>query len=404
MTDKRLEQFQHLISTMEQGEFTELSENISGNDEISQLGESLIRLSKTLDSKFQHQMKMLELTQKLNEGLFLKDILEYVYTSFHAVIPYNRIGFALLEKEGKILRSHWSSSDSTNISLKQGFSQPMKGSSLEQIVQNGKPRIINDLEQYYLEKPNSISTRLILAEGVRSSLTCPLISMGKSIGFIFFFSSEKNCYADMHQDIFCSIAIQLSTVVEKSKLYEELYAVNKELKESRDAFKFQATHDALTGLWNRGAICEMLKKELARASRNGKGIALLMIDIDHFKRVNDTYGHQAGDEVLKEVSRRFESIKRCEDSVGRYGGEEFIVVFSDMNPADMERVSERYRNIIENTPISIPDNDLDLTVSLGLGLFLNATQASEQTLIKLADTALYSAKNSGRNQLQINQR
>lgn len=402
MTDQRIKQFQKFISTMEQGEFDALPEKISGNDEISQLGKSLIRLSKTLDSKFQHQIKMLKLSQKLNEGVFLNDILEYVYTSFHTIIPYNRIGFTLLEKEGKILRAHWSSSDSPNVKLRKGFSQPMKGSSLEQIVQSGNPRIINDLEQYYIEKPNSLSTRLILAEGVRSSLTCPLISMGKSIGFIFFSSSEQNCYADIHQTVFCSIANQLSTVVEKSKLYEELYAVNKELKESRDAFKLQATHDALTGLWNRGTICEMLKKELARAKRNEKGIALLMIDIDHFKRVNDTYGHQAGDEVLKEVARRFESIKRSEDSVGRYGGEEFIVVFADMNAADMERVSDRYRHIIEDTPINIPDNDLEITASLGLGLFLDAKQASEQTLIKLADTALYSAKNSGRNQLQVN--
>jgi diguanylate cyclase (GGDEF)-like protein len=387
---------------MEQGEFDALPEKISGNDEISQLGESLIRLSKTLDSKFQHQIKMLKLSQKLNEGVFLNDILEYVYASFHTIIPYNRIGFTLLEKEGKILRAHWSSSDSPNVKLREGFSQPMKGSSLEQIVQSGNPRIINDLEQYYIEKPNSISTRLILAEGVRSSLTCPLISMGKSIGFIFFSSNEQNCYADIHQAVFCSIANQLSAVVEKSKLYEELYAVNKELKESRDAFKLQATHDALTGLWNRGTICEMLRKELARARRNEKGIALLMIDIDHFKRVNDTYGHQAGDEVLKEVARRFESIKRSEDSVGRYGGEEFIVVFTDMNATDMERVSDRYRHIIEDTPIKIPGNDLEITASLGLGLFLDAKKASEPTLIKLADTALYSAKNSGRNQLQVN--
>lgn len=402
MTKQRIKQFQNIITAMEQGEFDALPEEIPGNDEISQLGESLIRLSKTLDRKFQHQIKMLELSHELNKGLFLKDVLEYVYTSFLAIIPYDRIGFSLLEKEDEILRAHWSSSNSTNVTLREGFSQAMKGSSLEKIVQSGTPRIINDLEQYYIENPNSVSTRLILAEGVRSSLTCPLISMGKSIGFIFFSSSKKSCYADIHQAVFCSIANQLATVVEKSKLYEELYAVNKELKESRDAFKLKATHDTLTGLWSRGTICEMLKKELARASRNEKGIALLMIDIDNFKQVNDTYGHQTGDEVLREVARRFESIRRSEDSVGRYGGEEFIVLFTDMNTTDMERVSERYRHIIEDTPISIPGNNLDITASLGLGLFRDAKQASEQTLIKLADTALYLAKDLGRNQLQVN--
>ena len=127
----------------------------------------------------------------------------------------------------------------------------MQGSSLEQIVESQEPRIINDLERYLIEKPESVSTRLIVAEGVRSSLTCPLVSMGKPIGFLFFSSNEKNCYADVHQDSFCSLASQLAAVVEKSQLYEELLQVNKELYESRDAFELQATHDALTGLWNR---------------------------------------------------------------------------------------------------------------------------------------------------------
>lgn len=401
MSDPRIKQLQQLISAMEQGDFS-LSSNIQGDDELSQLGKSLLHLSESIDKKFQYQIKMLEFTQKLNEGLFLTDVLEYIYNSFHDVIPYNRIGFALLEKEGKILRAHWANTDTTKRMLKEGFSQPMKGSSLTNIVTSKQPRIINDLEQYALDKPESASTRLIVAEGVKSSLTCPLISMGKPIGFLFFSSNEKNTYADIHQAAFCNLASQLSSVVEKSQLYEELYKANEELSESRDALEIQATQDALTGLWNRGAICQMLEKEIARSRRNNTGMALLMMDIDHFKRVNDEHGHQAGDDVLKEVAMRLKSVARQEDNVGRYGGEEFMVVFSNLNINNMEKVAERYRRIIEDELFKLPDNTLKVTMSLGLGWVSHTKDISEKTLINLADTALYSAKNAGRNQLKVN--
>lgn len=402
MSDPRINQIQELITSMEQGESI-LSEEIPGNDDIGRLGQSLHRLSQTIDQKFQYQLKILEFSQKLNEGLFLTEVLDYVYRSFKNVIPYNRIGFALLENEGKVLRAHWHSSDFNNISLDLGFSQKMKGSSLNQIIQSREPRIINDLEQYLIEKPESTSTRLIVSEGILSSLTCPLISKNKPVGFLFFSSAEKNCYANIHQDSFSILASQLSTVVEKSQLYEELFEMNKELNESRDSFKLQATHDALTGLWNRGTICQLLEKEIARASRNQNGVALLMIDIDHFKPVNDLYGHPAGDVVLKEVANRFKLVARSEDSVARYGGEEFIVVFAEIKRADLESVAERYRRVIEETPFSIPDKILKLTISLGLAWVPAANEVSEESIIELADRALYSAKNAGRNQLCINE-
>ncbi|MEH6442558.1 MAG: sensor domain-containing diguanylate cyclase [Oceanospirillaceae bacterium] len=401
MLDTRINQLQELVSSMQRGEFT-LSSNIQGDDEIALLGKSIINLSQSIDEKLRNQIKILEFTQKLNEGLFLTDILEYIYTSFHDVIPYNRIGFALLEQNGDVLRAHWLKSDSKKRFLKNGFSRPMQGSSLQEIVASKQPRIINDLEQYFLDKPNSVSTRLALAEGIRSSLTCPLISMGNPIGFLFFSSNEKNTYAHIHQAIFCNLADQLSSVVEKSKLYEKLYNANKNLSESRDALTIQATRDALTGLFNRGAISQLLEVAIARAHKNRDGIALLMMDIDHFKQVNDRYGHQAGDAILIEVAKRLKSVARRHDNVGRYGGEEFMVVFSDLQANNMEKVAERYRLVIEEQPFIIPGNALKITMSLGLSWMTYATHISEKVLVKLADTALYAAKDAGRNQLKIN--
>jgi diguanylate cyclase (GGDEF)-like protein len=295
---------------------------------------------------------MLELTQKLNDGLFLIDILDFIYDAFDEVIPYNRIGFALLEDNGATLRAHWAKSDSKKQFLKSGFSQPMKGSSLQEIFLSKKPRIINDLQKCLEQNPASKASKLALAEGVQSSLTCPLISMGKPIGFLFFSSKERNTYADIHQDIYSDLANQLSSVVEKSKLYEELFDSNKSINESLDALVVQASEDALTGLWNRGAIDQILKENLAHSKRNKSGIALLMMDIDHFKQVNDQYGHPAGDTILKEVASHFRTVARQGDNEGRYGGEEFMVVFTNLKPENMEKVTERYRLIIEEKTLN----------------------------------------------------
>ena len=352
--DPRIKQYQELVQSMQRGEFS-LPEAAFGDDDLGKLGDSLLRLSQSMDLKFRIQMKLLRFGAKLNEGVFVNDVLDNVFDTFRSVIPYNRIGFALLEKEASIIRSHWSRSDSDVIRLCKNFSQPMRNSSLKQILKTGQPRILNDLVAYLEENPDSASTRLVIEEGVQSSLTCPLLVMGKPMGFIFFSSFEKNTYADIHQSIFLRIASQLAAVLEKNKLYEELYKVNLELKKSRDDFKFQSQHDFLTDLWNRGASAALLDKEIARASRIGQGVGLLLADIDHFKQVNDQHGHQAGDLIIQEVAKRFKHASRTEDSVGRYGGEEFIVILSSIKQSEIEQVAERFRRIIGATPLKFSD-------------------------------------------------
>lgn len=162
-----------------------------------------------------------------------------------------------------------------------------------------------------------------------------------------------------------------------------------------------ATHDALTGLLNRGAILELLKKSFARAERTEEHLCVILIDLDFFKSVNDTYGHLAGDSVLKQVGARLLSCVRGYDEVGRYGGEEFIIVVHGIPLENAASLAERIRSKFEEEPIFFNDSHLIVTLSLGLSQYDKTTHEGIEQLLHQADIALYKAKDSGRNRVVI---
>lgn len=171
------------------------------------------------------------------------------------------------------------------------------------------------------------------------------------------------------------------------------------LVETAKALHAEATHDSLTGLWNRSAIIEILCRELARSQRQEADLALIMVDLDHFKRVNDTYGHLAGDAVLREVSRRMSSSVRIYDSIGRYGGEEFLVVLPGCNEDNALTLAERLRTSISDEPMDVCEGKISITASLGVGLSCDCKDA--EMLMRTADAALYRAKTAGRNRVLV---
>lgn len=173
------------------------------------------------------------------------------------------------------------------------------------------------------------------------------------------------------------------------------------LVEAREEMRFQATHDALTSLWNRGMIMELLGRELARSTREGKSTAILLADLDHFKQVNDTYGHLAGDEVLKETARRLLSSVRSYDFVGRYGGEEFLVVLNNCDPAFSLARAEEIRKTIARNPVQASGGPIPITMSLGLLLSQEWGSHPVEQLVHEADEALYAAKAAGRNCVKV---
>jgi diguanylate cyclase (GGDEF)-like protein len=164
---------------------------------------------------------------------------------------------------------------------------------------------------------------------------------------------------------------------------------------AREEMRFQATHDGLTSLWNRGVILELLERELIRSNRENKSTAILMGDLDHFKQVNDTYGHLAGDEVLKETARRLLSSVRRYDFVGRYGGEEFLVVLNNCDPAYSRKRAEAQR------PVESSSGPIPITMSLGLLISQEWGFHPLAELLHETDSALYAAKAAGRNCVSV---
>ena len=158
-----------------------------------------------------------------------------------------------------------------------------------------------------------------------------------------------------------------------------------------------ATHDGLTGLYNHKFFYTLLENEIIRAERYQHHTSLLLLDIDHFKNVNDTYGHRSGDMILSGLSKRLMSRIRTTDSVCRYGGEEITIILPETDIMIAKQIAENLRVLIEHEPFEIEDNQhIKVTVSIGVSVYpQHATKAS--TLVSVADTALYKAKENGRN-------
>ncbi len=230
-TDRRLQQYIEAAEHLARGEYAVALPPGPAQDALGQLGQALHRLAVALEKHYQELQRLDQITRHINAGLLLDEILENIYRDFREIIPYNRIGCALLEDEGRVLRARWARTDLPEIKLGMGYKAAMAGSSLEQILQTGQPRIINDLADYLRRKPSSDSSRLIVEEGIRASLTCPLIANGVPVGFIFFSSTQPNTYEAAHVESYMRIAEQLSVIVEKGRLVSELAAQKAAIEE-----------------------------------------------------------------------------------------------------------------------------------------------------------------------------
>lgn len=164
---------------------------------------------------------------------------------------------------------------------------------------------------------------------------------------------------------------------------------------------YRASHDGLTGLWNRAAILEIGSKEVERSQREGRPMTLVIADLDHFKRINDRYGHAAGDEVLREVAGRLVSSVRTYDSVGRVGGEEFVMILPGCGCEEGRTIAERLRASISGTPVVTPEGLIPITMSFGVTEYRGRIGADIPTILKNADEALYKAKSKGRNRVEV---
>jgi diguanylate cyclase (GGDEF)-like protein len=175
--------------------------------------------------------------------------------------------------------------------------------------------------------------------------------------------------------------------------------LHQELIAAQDSLRFAATHDFLTRLWNRSEIVSFLERELSRASREKKPVGIILVDVDHFKAVNDSFGHSSGDLALKEVALRLRSQLRNYDGIGRYGGEEFLLVLPGCSLSGSLSRAEQIRHFVSKEPVALDATNCTITVSMGVTAAVGK-RIDPATLLRDADLALYRAKKNGRNCVQ----
>ena len=181
---------------------------------------------------------------------------------------------------------------------------------------------------------------------------------------------------------------------------QRIIDLQNKLRIAYESQKYEATHDSLTELWNRPAILDLFARECAKAAREKTTIGVLIADVDHFKIINDSFGHVCGDITLREIARRMQASMRPYDFLGRYGGEEFLVIVPGCDPHTVCEVAERIRLGVAEHPINVRENQIAATLSIGVNTSSPYSVEQRDELLQHADKALYRAKQNGRNRIE----
>ena len=191
-----------------------------------------------------------------------------------------------------------------------------------------------------------------------------------------------------------------STLKARLQVGKRILDLQEKLVAARESMRHAATHDSLTGLMNRGEILDVLRRELARAGREQKPVGILLADIDHFKDVNDSLGHLVGDEALQEIAQRLRSGLRSYDGIGRYGGEEFLLILPGCDLAPTRQRGDELRQAVARQPVFCSGVERSITVSMGATISGGSGDREVEALLSQADAALYAAKQKGRNRVE----
>lgn len=313
----------------------------------------------------------------ISETLEMKQAVIHILEQLNQVVPYNSASVQLLEgNELHIIGGRGWDNPGDIIGMR--FTIPGDNPNTI-VIQTGKAYIVPDVQKVYKvfrEQPQ---------EHIHSWLGVPLIVQDKIIGLLAIDSGEPNHFTEEDINIASAFAYQVAVTLENARIFKET--------------QNQAITDPLTGLYNRWGLFQLGRNEFARSVRLSHPFSGIMVDLDHFKKINDTYGHSAGDLALREFANRCKSCVREIDFVGRYGGEEIIILLPDTNLETSLIVAERLRTAITSKPMKVSEGmEVYMTASLGVA------QRDENTinlemLIARTDQAMYVAKEKGRNRV-----
>lgn len=253
----------------------------------------------------------------------------------------------------------------------------MKGTSLDILVKNKEPLYLSDVRDY--RSP----VMPFKTDTIGSVFALPLLYENKLIGILAILSEKKNAFNSHQTNLLEVLGIQASTSIANARFHEEIERL--------------AITDGLTGLFNYRNFQERLLQEFSRFDRFSEPLSMLIIDLDYFKKINDTYGHPVGDTVLKGVADIIKTTIRNIDIPVRYGGEEFAVILIGTDANGAKNMAERLRQAVMNTSFSAGGNTFKVTISIGISTFPYHDVTSKEELIEKADQALYYAKREGRN-------
>jgi diguanylate cyclase (GGDEF)-like protein/PAS domain S-box-containing protein len=341
----------------------------------------------------------------LNSALGLDQVLDNILTNVGRVVPHDAANIMLINDngEGYIVREHGFTERMGKEKIQALRPLVTSVPHLRKIVETAQPVII----------PDTAATpewsHSACAVWARSYAGIPIQYMGVVVGFINLFSVTAGFFISAHTERMQTFANQIATVFANSRLVEELQKVNarlytqlSEIQALQNELREQAIRDPLTGVFNRRYLQETLDREIARVNRASQPVGIMIMDIDRFKLINDTYGHKAGDLILQALGEMLKTNIRREDIACRYGGEEFVVVMPGASLQTAQKRAEIIRARIEALQVAFESWNLHVTVSLGVAAYPQHGATGEDVLIR-ADRALYRAKQEGRNRVVVYQ-
>ena len=242
-------------------------------------------------------------------------------------------------------------------------------------------------------------------DGVELCRRIRLAGAGKSYSYVILLTgkdSKKDMLEAMQAGADDYLVKPFDQLELKARLLvgKRIISLHEELVSARESMRYAATHDSLTGLLNRGEALDFLSRESERAKRTGKPLSVILADVDHFKQVNDTLGHLYGDEALKEIASRLRSKLRVYDGVGRYGGEEFLMIIADCDLMTALIKADDLRAWVGSQPIVSSRASRNITVSMGVAVSTDHHNGDVASLLNQADRGLYAAKQGGRNRVE----